>query len=93
MALMPVLHLCGAIFVGACLNRTIDAESVNPQGTPMNNTWTVIRHSGGIMELERQGEILEIQRPSDPVTRLAFMRAQEGDSIDNGVVRLLLGKK
>jgi len=46
-----------------------------------------------LVELERFGEMLEIESPDDPRARIIFMRLRVGESIDEGTVRLLTGRK
>ena len=45
------------------------------------------------MELERFGEMLEVERPNDPQARVIFTQLRAGDSVDEGTVQLLTGRK
>ena len=64
-------------------------DRVSPRS--METSWQVVRHTEKLVELERFGEMLEIERPDDPKARLIFVQLRGGESKDAGTVRLLTG--
>ena len=59
----------------------------------MKTSWVVVQHTEELVELERFGEMLEVERPNDPLACIIFMQLRVGESIDEGTVRLLTGRK
>jgi len=59
----------------------------------MKHTWTVIEHTGEQITVAREGEMLEIPRPDEPAVRKVFMEIQVDESLADGIVRMLSGRK
>ena len=62
-------------------------------GGSMKTSWVVVQHTEELVELERFGEMLEVERPNDPQARVIFTQLRAGDSVDEGTVQLLTGRK
>ena len=41
-------------------------------GGSMKTSWVVVQHTEEFVELERFGEMLEVERPMDPQARVIF---------------------
>jgi len=58
----------------------------------MGQSWKVEKHTGDLMELERDGEFLEIEMPIEPGPRLLFVTLRVGQVVDDAMVRILTGE-
>ena len=58
----------------------------------MGQSWKVGKHTGDMMELERDGELLEIEMPIEPGARLIFVTLRVGQVVDDAMVRMLTGE-
>jgi hypothetical protein len=46
----------------------------------MGHSWKVEKHTGDLMELERDGELQEIELPIEPGARLIFVTLRAGQN-------------
>ena len=58
----------------------------------MGQSWKVEKHTGDLMELERDGEMLEIELPIEPGARLIFVTLRVGQVVQDDMVRILTGE-
>ena len=58
----------------------------------MKTSWVVVKHTEELVELERFGEMLEVELPNDPRARIIFTQLRVGESIEEATVRLLTGR-
>jgi hypothetical protein len=58
----------------------------------MGQSWKVEKHTGDLMELERDGEMLEIEIPIEPGARLIFVTLRVGQVVQDDMVRILTGE-
>jgi hypothetical protein len=58
----------------------------------MGQFWKVEKHTGDLLELERDGELLEIELPIEPGARLIFVTLRVGQVVPDDMVRILTGK-
>jgi hypothetical protein len=58
----------------------------------MGQSWKVEKHTGDLVELERDGEFLEIEKPIEPGARLIFVTLRVGQVLDDAMVRILTGE-
>ena len=59
----------------------------------MAKPWKVEKHTGEQMVLERESEVLEIDIPNDPMLRRIFVEFRVGESVDENMLWVLLGRK
>ncbi len=57
----------------------------------MAQSWRVERHNGYLVELERDGEVLEIELPDETGARLNFTTLCAGQVVADDMVRSLIG--
>jgi hypothetical protein len=57
----------------------------------MGQSWKVEKHTGDLMELERDGELLEIETPIELGARLIFVTLREGQVVQDDMVRIMTG--
>ena len=57
----------------------------------MGQSWKVEKHTGDLMELERDGELLEIEMPIEPGARLIFVTLRRGQLVQDDMVRIMTG--
>jgi hypothetical protein len=55
--------------------------------------WKVEKNAGDLLELERDGELLEIARPLNPVARFIFESLRVGQIVHDPLVQLLPGQQ
>ena len=58
----------------------------------MGQSWKVEKHTGDLVELERDGEMLEIEMPLEQGARLIFVTLRVGQVVDEAMVRILTGE-
>jgi hypothetical protein len=58
----------------------------------MPKSWKVESQKGGLVELERDGEFLEITIPIETGARLIFLTLRVGQIVEDDMVRILTGK-
>jgi hypothetical protein len=58
----------------------------------MRHSWKVEKLTGDLLELERDGELLEIEKPFELEARMLFMTLRVGQVVDEAMVRMLTGK-
>ena len=58
----------------------------------MRHSWRVEKLTGDLMELGRDGELLEIEKPFEFEARLLFMTLRVGQIVDDAMVRMLTGE-
>jgi hypothetical protein len=58
----------------------------------MRHSWKVEKLTGDLMELERDGEVLEIELPIEPGARLIFVTLRVGQAVPDNMVRILTGQ-
>ena len=57
----------------------------------MGRSWKVEKYTGDLVELERDGELLEIEMPIEPGARLIFVTLRVGQVVQDEVVRIMTG--
>jgi len=57
----------------------------------MGGSWKVETHTGDLMELQRDGEFLEIEKPIEAGARLIFVTLRVGQLLSDDMVRILTG--
>lgn len=77
---------------GAHLSRYNCCRICQCTGGLDEKTWQVVQHTGESVELERLGELLQIERPIELGARLIFMRLKVGQLVDETLVEILTGK-
>jgi len=83
----------GIIFGLAKIHEVLKWMADSGEEASMGKLWTVVKRTGSRMDLECGFERREVQRPTDPMAKKIFMEIQPGRSVDEGTLRLLLGKK
>ena len=63
------------------------------RGRGIMAAWTVIEHTGDWMALSRSGEILELECPNTVTAKIVFKELRVGQVVDEGMLRLLMGKQ
>jgi hypothetical protein len=62
------------------------------RGVRMGQSWRVEKHTGDLVELERDGELLEIEMPIEQAAHLIFVTLRVGQVVDDAMVRILTGE-
>jgi hypothetical protein len=57
----------------------------------MGRSWRVEKHTGNLMELERDRELLEIEMPIELGARLIFLTLRTGQVVQDEMVRIMTG--
>jgi hypothetical protein len=58
----------------------------------MRRLWKVDKHTGNAVELERDGEFLEIELPNEPGSRLIFLTLREGQIVHDEMIQILMSR-
>jgi hypothetical protein len=58
----------------------------------MGQSWKVEKHTGDLVQLERDGELLEIEKPMEPGAHLIFVTLRVGQVVDDAMVRIMTGE-
>jgi len=58
----------------------------------MRGSWKVEKYTGDLMELQRDGEFMEIEMPVEPRAHLIFATLRVGQLLSDDMVRILTGE-
>lgn len=80
-----------ALTLGHLSNLAMASNSCEEEDA-MQRSWKVQSRTDNLLELQRDGEILEIERPIDQAARFVFAGLRVGQLVHDDLIRILTGE-